>query len=74
MQTVKKGRRAEQSQSSTSSDSPSKPEFENNVKDGFLDDLSSVKWKKVGGLADEASRFDSNGKYVFLNYFTQSYN
>lgn len=75
LQTVKKGRRAEQSPTSTtnlSSDSPSTPEFENNMNDGFLDDFSSgldlktvpMKLKKVGGWADEASRSGSSGKYA----------
>lgn len=74
---MKKGRRADQSQSSTtnlSSDSPSTPEFESNMNDGFLDDFSSgldlktvpMKLKKVGGWADEASRSGSSGKYEHL--------
>lgn len=76
---MKKGRRAEQSQSNMtnlSSDSPSTPEFDTNITDGFLDDFSSgldlktvpMKLKKVGGWADEASRSGSSGKYdIHLN-------
>lgn len=76
---MKKGRRAEQSPTNTnfSSDSPSTPEFENNIPDGLLDDFSSgldlktvpMKLKKVGGWADEASRSGSSGKYEFLCQF-----
>lgn len=80
LQTVKKGRRAEQSQSITtnvSSDGPSTPD-ENNMTDAFLDDFSSgldlktvpMKLKKVGGWADEASRSGSSGKYEFHHDLT----